>query len=156
MWLYHPVSSELGNTIQCVIMERISSRLRIILQSLATRVPRIRICRAEDIFPALKTSLVSALWSCLQQSKGNIFCLDPDHDYFDRAICAENLGSVFPWQKFHIKFYKQWKNFLRKCHSSWKYVLKKKTELLSWNIRVYYTNTCTVFFSSCSKHVFLT
>ena len=60
-------------------MERISSQLRMILQSLATRVPKIMICQAEHIFPALKTSLVSALWLRLQQSTGNIFSLGPDH-----------------------------------------------------------------------------
>ena len=77
-------------------MERISSQLRMILQSLATRVPKILIHRAENIFPALKTSLVSALWLCLQQSTGNIFCLGADHGYCHRALCAGNFGSVFP------------------------------------------------------------
>ena len=49
-------------------MRRISSRLQKILHSLATRVPKVVLHRAEDIFPALNTSLVSILWLCLQQS----------------------------------------------------------------------------------------
>jgi hypothetical protein len=32
--------------------------------SVATRVPKIVLRRAEDIFPSLKTSMVSVLWSC--------------------------------------------------------------------------------------------
>ena len=43
-------------------VRRISSRLQKILHSLATRVPRIVLRRAEDIYPALNTSLVSYLW----------------------------------------------------------------------------------------------
>jgi hypothetical protein len=39
-------------------VRRISSRLRKILHSLATRVPRIVLRRVEDIFPALNTSMV--------------------------------------------------------------------------------------------------
>ena len=38
---------------------RISSTLQNILHSLATRVPKIVLHRAEDIFPSLHTSLVS-------------------------------------------------------------------------------------------------
>jgi len=38
---------------------RISSRLQKILHSLATRVPKIVLQRAEDIFPSLHTSMVS-------------------------------------------------------------------------------------------------
>jgi hypothetical protein len=38
-------------------VRRISSRLRKILHSLPTRLPKIVVHRAEDIFPALKTSL---------------------------------------------------------------------------------------------------
>jgi len=43
---------------------RISPRLQQILCSLATRVPKIVLHRAEDIFPSLHTSLVSdeVLW----------------------------------------------------------------------------------------------
>lgn len=41
----------------------ISSRLRVILHSLATRVPKIVLCRAEHVFPALNTSMVSFLSS---------------------------------------------------------------------------------------------
>ena len=43
---------------------RISPRLQQILHSLATRVPKIVLHRAEDIFPSLHTSLVSdeVLW----------------------------------------------------------------------------------------------
>jgi len=43
---------------------RILPRLQRILHSLATRVPRIVLYRAEDIFPSLHTSLVSddVLW----------------------------------------------------------------------------------------------
>jgi len=43
---------------------RISPRLQSILHSLATRVPKIVLYRAEDIFPSLHTSLVSddVLW----------------------------------------------------------------------------------------------
>jgi hypothetical protein len=37
----------------------ISPRLQKILHSLATRVPKIVLQRAEDIFPSLHTSLVS-------------------------------------------------------------------------------------------------
>jgi hypothetical protein len=48
---------------------RISSRLQRILHSLATRVPKIVLQRAEVIFPSLHTSLVSdeVLW-CFCQS----------------------------------------------------------------------------------------
>jgi hypothetical protein len=49
-------------------VRRISSRLRKILHSLATRVPRIVLRRAEDIYPALNTSLVSYLWVHFLQS----------------------------------------------------------------------------------------
>jgi len=44
--------------------KRISPRLQKILHSLATRVPKIILQRAEDIFPSLYTSLVSdeMLW----------------------------------------------------------------------------------------------
>jgi len=40
-------------------VRRISPRLQKILHSLATRVPKVVLHRAEDIFPALNTSLVS-------------------------------------------------------------------------------------------------
>jgi len=49
-------------------VRRISLRLQKILHSLATRVPKIVLHRAEDIFPALNTSLVSSLWLCFYQS----------------------------------------------------------------------------------------
>jgi len=44
----------------------ISPRLQKILHSLATRVPKVVLHRAEDIlvFPALHTSLVSNVWLC--------------------------------------------------------------------------------------------
>ena len=42
-------------------VRRISPRLQTILHSLATRVPKVLLYRAEDIFPALNTSLVSSL-----------------------------------------------------------------------------------------------
>jgi hypothetical protein len=45
-------------------VRRISSRLQKILHSLATRVPKVVLHRAEDIFPALITSLVSNQWLC--------------------------------------------------------------------------------------------
>jgi hypothetical protein len=45
-------------------VRRISSRLQKILHSLATRVPKVVLLRAEDIFPALHTSLVSNMWLC--------------------------------------------------------------------------------------------
>jgi len=45
-------------------VRRISSKLQKILHSLATRVPKVVLHRAEDIFPALITSLVSNLWLC--------------------------------------------------------------------------------------------
>jgi len=45
-------------------VRRISSRLQKILHSLATRVPKVVLQRAEDIFPALNTSMVSNLWLC--------------------------------------------------------------------------------------------
>jgi len=43
---------------------RISPRLQRILQSLSTKVPKVVLHRAEDIFPSLHTSLVSdeVLW----------------------------------------------------------------------------------------------
>jgi len=40
-------------------MRRLSSRLQRLLHSLATRVSKILLHRAEDIFPFLHTSLVS-------------------------------------------------------------------------------------------------
>jgi hypothetical protein len=43
--------------------KRISSRLRVILHSLATKVPKIVLYRVEHIFPALNTSMVSVLFS---------------------------------------------------------------------------------------------
>jgi hypothetical protein len=49
-------------------VSRISSRLQKILHSLATRVPKVILHRAEDIFPALNTSLVSRLYLCFWQS----------------------------------------------------------------------------------------
>jgi hypothetical protein len=45
--------------------KRISSRLQMILHSLATRVPKILLYRAEHMFPALNTSMVSVLSSRL-------------------------------------------------------------------------------------------
>jgi len=39
-------------------VRRISSRLQKILHSLATRVPKIVLHRAENLFPALNTSMV--------------------------------------------------------------------------------------------------
>ena len=45
-------------------VRRISSKLQKILYSLATRVPKVVLDRAEDIFPALNTSLVSNVWLC--------------------------------------------------------------------------------------------
>jgi hypothetical protein len=42
-------------------------RLLSILQSLATRVPRIILQRAEEMFPALRESLVSVLCMCAQK-----------------------------------------------------------------------------------------
>jgi len=45
-------------------VRRISSELQKILHSLATRVPKVVLHRAEDIFPALNTSLVSNVWLC--------------------------------------------------------------------------------------------
>jgi len=42
-------------------VRRISPRLQKILHSLATRVPKVVLHRAEDIFPALNTSLVSSI-----------------------------------------------------------------------------------------------
>ena len=39
-------------------VRHISSRLQKILHSLATRVPKIILHRAEDLFPALSTSMV--------------------------------------------------------------------------------------------------
>jgi hypothetical protein len=39
-------------------VRRISPRLQQILHSLATRVPKIVLPRAEDLFPALHTSMV--------------------------------------------------------------------------------------------------
>jgi hypothetical protein len=54
---------------------RISPRLQKILHSLATRVPKIVLQRAEDIFPSLHTSLVSdeVLW-CFCQSTVCFIC----------------------------------------------------------------------------------
>jgi len=49
-------------------VRRISPRLQKILHSLATRVPKVVLHRAEDIFPALNTSLVRSLWLCFYQS----------------------------------------------------------------------------------------
>ena len=49
-------------------VRRISPRLQKTLHSLATRVPKIVLHRAEDIYPALNTSMVSNLWLCFQQS----------------------------------------------------------------------------------------
>jgi len=49
-------------------MRRFSSRLQKILHSLATRVPKVVLHRAEDIFPAVNTSLVSSLWLYFYQS----------------------------------------------------------------------------------------
>jgi hypothetical protein len=49
-------------------VRRISSRLRKIFYSLATRVPKVVLRRAEDIFPALNTSLVSNLLLYFWQS----------------------------------------------------------------------------------------
>ena len=46
-------------------VRRISSRLQKILHSLATRVPKVVLHRAEEIFPALNTSLVSNLCVCV-------------------------------------------------------------------------------------------
>ena len=45
-------------------VRRISSKLQKILHSLATRVPKVVLHRAEDIFPALNKNLVSSLWLC--------------------------------------------------------------------------------------------
>jgi hypothetical protein len=54
-------STYVGSVLRTVKMNkrRISSRLRMILHSLATKVPKILLYRAEDMFPALKTSVVS-------------------------------------------------------------------------------------------------
>jgi hypothetical protein len=46
--------------------ERLARLLRA-LHFLATRVPRIVLHRAEDIFPSLQISMVSVLWSCSWQ-----------------------------------------------------------------------------------------
>ena len=43
-------------------VRRISPQLQKILHSLPTRVPKIVLRRAEDIYPALNTSLVSSQW----------------------------------------------------------------------------------------------
>jgi len=53
-------------------VKRISSRLQKILHSLATRVPKVVLHRAEDIFPTLNTSLVSSLWLFL--AKYRVLC----------------------------------------------------------------------------------
>jgi hypothetical protein len=45
-------------------VRRLSPRLQKILHSLATRVPKVILQRAEVIFPALNTSLVSNQWLC--------------------------------------------------------------------------------------------
>jgi hypothetical protein len=55
-------------------VRRISPRLQKILHSLATRVPKVLLQRAEDIFPALNTSLVRNLWLCFWQSTVRFVC----------------------------------------------------------------------------------
>jgi cellobiose-specific phosphotransferase system component IIC len=48
-----------------MVEERISVRLRMILHSLATKVPKIVLYRVERLFPALRTSMVSVLYFML-------------------------------------------------------------------------------------------
>ena len=54
-------------------VRRISPQLQKILHSLATRVPKVVLHRAEYIFPALNTGVVSSLLCFLQSSVYFVF-----------------------------------------------------------------------------------
>jgi hypothetical protein len=66
---HHTVSTYVASCLTKVKMgnRRISSRLRMILHSLATKVPKIVLYRAEHMFPALNTSMVSLFSSRIRQ-----------------------------------------------------------------------------------------
>jgi len=87
-------------------MRRLSSRLQRILHSLATRVPKIVLHRAEDIFPSLHTSLVSDEGDVAFLAECSVICML--YKSFEALLrihiqiaSAGNFGSVFPlWFNF--------------------------------------------------------
>ena len=88
-------------------VRRISSRLQKILHSLATRVPVVVLHRAEDIFPALSTSLVSILWLCLQQSaECFVFAVVMTHYYIQILLLLWVLGLFFPCSSYSSIVYR--------------------------------------------------
>jgi hypothetical protein len=61
------VLGEFSYSPQNIMCDDQVSWLRKILQSLANRVPKIVLQRAEDIFPAVRESMVSVLCLCAQK-----------------------------------------------------------------------------------------
>ena len=105
-------------------VSRISSRLQKILHSLATRVPKIVLHRAEDIFPALNTSLVSILWLCLQQSAECIVfhAVVTTHYYIQILLLLWILDRFFPCSSYS--------SILYKCLKYWPQVSKRALKIL--------------------------
>ena len=78
-------------------VRRISSRLQKILHSLATRVPKVVLHRAEDIFPALNTSLVSSVVVFVAKCRVLCFsCSCYDTLLHTKLTSIVDFGSFFP------------------------------------------------------------
>ena len=109
-------------------VRRISSRLQKILHSLATRVPKVVLHRAEDIFPALNTSLVSSLWSCLYQSTVCfVFRAAVMKHYYIQSLLLFEFWICFSFvvhfPKVYIKVLSIGLRFLSRPWKFWKYFL---------------------------------